>query len=71
MNPGSSGRFPKFVPGVRPSLAEVDHYARLIMRHERRPLTAFIACQREARFQLWAMRSWFGPGAGLEPAPAT
>ncbi|MES1166522.1 MAG: hypothetical protein ABUL68_00830 [Pseudomonadota bacterium] len=67
----SHGRFPKFIRRLRPTLAEVEHYARLIMRHERRPLTAFAACLQEAEFQLWAMRSWFGPDAGREPQAGT
>jgi hypothetical protein len=64
------GRFPKFIRRLRPTCAEVEHYARLIMRHERRPLTAFAACLREAEFQLWAMRSWFDAESGA-PQPGT
>jgi hypothetical protein len=70
-NAPAPGRFPKFIRGLRPTFAEVEHYARLIMRHESRPLTAFATCLREAEFQLWAMRSWTGTEAGIEPQGST
>ena len=42
---------------LKPSFAEFDHYARIILRHEGRPRTALAACRREAEIQLWTMRA--------------
>lgn len=68
MKTPSLARFPKLVRQLRPSGAEVDYYARLIMKHEQRPLSALRACQREAEFQLWTMRSLLGQQTdGVEP----
>ena len=51
------GRFPKLVREFRPSLAEVEHYARLILLHEHHPASAWSACLAEAEVHLWAVRS--------------
>ena len=56
----SLGRFPKLVRRFRPSLAEVEHYARLILVHEQRPASAWSACLAEAEVHLWAIRSLLG-----------
>jgi hypothetical protein len=47
----------------RPSLEEVEQYARMILQHEGRPLSALRDCEREAELQLWAVRS-FGDSSG-------
>lgn len=51
------GKIPKLVRKLRPSFEEVDQYARLILQHEHRPLTALPEAQREAELQIWAMRA--------------
>lgn len=51
------GKIPKLVRKLRPSFEEVDHYARLILQHERQPMSALPEAQREAELQLWAMRA--------------
>ena len=53
----SLGRFPKLSRRFRPSLAEVEHYARLILQHEHHPASAWSACVAEAEVHLWAVRS--------------
>ena len=60
------GRFPKLVRRFRPSLAEVEHYARLILMHEHHPASAWSACVAEAEVHLWAIRSLLG---GREDKP--
>lgn len=51
-------RLPREVArALKPSFAEVDHYARIILRHEGRQRTALAACRREAEIQLWTMRA--------------
>jgi hypothetical protein len=60
----------KITPSVgvrRPSLEEVAHYARMILQHEGRPLSALPDCEREAELQLWAVRS-FGDSSGRRSA---
>jgi len=65
MNPISNpGRFPKLIRRLRPSFAEVEQYARLIIEHERRPITALAACMAEAEIQIWAVRSMLGGDDG-------
>lgn len=65
MNPLSTPRrFPKLIRRLRPSFAEVEHYARLIVKHEQRPLSALAACMAEAEMQLWAIRSMLGGDDG-------
>jgi len=65
MNPISSpGRFPKLIRRLRPSFAEVEQYARLIIEHERQPMTALAACMAEAEIQIWAVRSMLGGDDG-------
>jgi hypothetical protein len=65
MNPISlPGRFPKLIRKLRPSFAEVEQYARAIVEHERRPLSALSACMAEAEIQLWAIRSTLGGDDG-------
>ena len=54
------GRFPRLIRRLRPSFAEVEQYARLIVEHERQPLSALSACMAEAEIQLWAVRSMLG-----------
>ena len=56
------GKIPKLVRKLRPSVEEVDHYARLILQHEHQPISALPEAQREAELQLWAMRSLVGAG---------
>ncbi|MEJ1974235.1 MAG: hypothetical protein WDM96_17785 [Lacunisphaera sp.] len=51
------GRWPRLLRKLRPTFAEVDYYARLILRHEQRPLSALSDCRREAEIQLWIVRS--------------
>lgn len=53
----SPRRFPKLIRRFRPSRAEVEHYARLIVAHEKRPTSAWSSCLAEAEIQLWAARS--------------
>lgn len=57
MKTRSLGRLPKLIRKLRPSFDEVDYYARLILQHEHRPISALAMCQHEAEMQLWAMRS--------------
>jgi len=65
MNPISTpGRFPKLIRRLRPSFAEVEQYARLIIEHERKPITALAACMAEAEIQIWAIRSMLGGDDG-------
>jgi hypothetical protein len=47
----------------RPSLEEITQYARMILEHEGRPLSALPDCEREAELQLWAVRC-FGRNSG-------
>jgi len=53
-------RFPKLLRRFRPSFAEVEHYARLILTHEHHPASAWSACLAEAEVHLWAIRSLLG-----------
>jgi len=53
-------RFPKLLRRFRPSFAEVEHYARLILMHEHHPASAWSACLAEAEVHLWAIRSLWG-----------
>jgi hypothetical protein len=57
MKTSSVAKYPQLVRALRPSSEEVEHYARIILKHEHRPKSALPACQREAELQLWAMRS--------------
>jgi hypothetical protein len=57
----SPNRFPQRARKFRRSLAEVEHYARLILAHEQRPALAWATCVAEAEVHLWAIRSLLGP----------
>ncbi len=56
-------KFPRLAAAFRPPLAEIEYYARIILQHEGRPLSALPDCLREAELQLWADRS-FGASPG-------
>lgn len=45
----------------RPTYADIDSYAWLILQHERKPLSALPECRREAELQLWAMWALIPP----------
>ena len=66
----SLGRFPKFVRRFRPSFAEVEHYARLILLHECHPASAWSDCLAEAEVHLWAVRSLLDGRESYVPANA-
>jgi hypothetical protein len=53
-------KFPRLIAALRPSLEEVDSYARIILHHEGRPPSALPDCRKEAELQLWAGRAFDG-----------
>lgn len=63
MNILSLKKFPRLVEALRPPLAEIEYYARIILQHEGRPLSALPDCRKEAELQLWADRC-FGASSG-------
>jgi hypothetical protein len=65
----SAGRFPRLIRQLRPSFAEVEHFARLIVQHEQRPASALAACRAEAGMHLWAVRSLLGHKGGRAEDP--
>lgn len=53
-------KFPRLIDALRPTLDEIEYYARAILQHEGRPVSALPDCRREAMLQLWASRSLGG-----------
>ncbi len=56
-------KIPQLIAALRPSFDEIECYARIILQHEGRPLSALPDCRREAELHLWADRSLDGTRA--------